>query len=377
MRIADVKVLSLQADPGDWPVDSSFFDTLVVVTSDDGLKGFGETEGEASIVRAVVDAPTIHPFAHGLRSVVMGQPADDPEALHDRMYEASSYFGRRGAVSCAISAIDMALWDLLGKAEGKPVSELIGTPRRDRLPVYVSAYPLGDTRDSVCRALDAVLAYAPRAIKLCAEADWGSPAGAARMEQAIEVAREHCGPDIDLMVDMYGAWRCAEHARAALPTLAAHGVRWLEAPLPLDDLDGYASLQGFGVPIAAGDLGASTRFEFHDLMERGGVDIVQPDLSVAGGFTETRRISAEAHKLGRRMLMHHYKSDLLLAANLHVMATERKADLVEYSLSPSAIRNALVTEPLELQADGTILVPAGPGLGVTLRQETVRQCCVQ
>lgn len=377
MRIASIDVISLKAPGPKHLVDSSFFNTLVRIKTSDGLVGYGESEGIPSIIKAIVDAETIHPFAHGLRSLIVGQLLDDPAALQARMVEATSYYGRRGAAMIAISAVEMALWDIRGKAGGVPISKLLGGAKRSKLPAYVSAYPLGNTADTVREALDIVLAHNPRAIKLCAEADWAGSDGSERMVRAIETARAHCGKGMPLMVDMYGAWKRAADARKALPALAEHSIKWLEAPLSLDDLDGYASLQGFGVAIAAGDLGATSALEFEALLDRGKVDIVQPDLTVAGGFTEVRKIGALVKKRKKRMLMHHYKSDLLLAANLHIMSVAPKEDVVEYSLSPSPLRNDLTKRRIEVDKDGYVHVPEAPGLGVDINQKTVSRFTVQ
>jgi L-rhamnonate dehydratase len=373
LHIEKIEVIGLAASGGPKLVDSSFFNTLVRITADNGLTGVGETDGEASVTKALIEAPTIHPYAQGLASVILGQPVD-PRALWARMYHATSYL-RRGAVMNAISAIDMALWDLAARAEGVPLHHLIGGKRRDRLLAYVSAYPLGETRDSVRRALDEVLVHRPRAVKLCAEASWAGAAGTERMAMALDVARSHCG-DIDLMVDMYGAWQDAATARGALPVMAAAGVKWLEAPLSLDDVDGYATLSGQGVAIAAGDLGASGLAEFEGLMDRGRVDIVQPDVTVAGGITECLRIQDAARSRGKRMVMHHYKSDLLLATNLALMAVAEAPEIVEFSISTSAIRNDLCRDRIRIEDDGQIRIPEGPGLGADVDWNMVARLAV-
>lgn len=372
MKIASIEVLRLAAPvPEGQAGDSSFFNTLVRMRTDDGLEGIGETEGVPSVVRAIIEGETIHPYARGLASVLLGREITDVAALWELMYEASSYHGRRGAVIGAISALDMALWDIMGKAEGVPASKLLGAVETDGIACYVSAYPLGDTDASVRKALDDVLAYRPRAIKLCAEPDWAGQAGRDAMTRALDVARSHCGPDVELMVDMYGAWRTAEEALAALPLLAERSVGWLEAPLPLDDLAGYAALHGHGVPIAAGDLGATTRFEFDALMDEGKVDIIQPDLTVAGGFTEIVRIGKSAAARNRRMLMHHYKSDILLASNLHIAAIGLAGAPMEFSISPSPIRNQLTLERQVPDGNGRLRVPEAPGIGVSLDEKLV------
>jgi L-alanine-DL-glutamate epimerase-like enolase superfamily enzyme len=285
------------------------------------------------------------------------------------MYHLSRDYGRKGSVIAAISAIDMALWDLRGKAQGRPLCDLLGTRRRSHVPAYGTIYPTGNTPDEVRRNIDRGLAHGVRAIKICAETFWHKDVP--RATALIRTAREHVGNDIRLMVDVTAAWDRAEDGMKLMPVFREFGFDWVEAPLPADDFAGYARLQGYGIPIAGGDLGLTTRHEFAALFEIGRVDIAQPDISMAGGPSELMQIAALARAHGGRVVPHGYKTNILLAANLAFLGQQEAEEPLEYSMSESPLRWELTRERLPILADGTVAVPDGPGLGVTLDPETV------
>ena len=183
------------------------------------------------------------------------------------MYDATSYYGRRGVVIHAISAIDIALWDIRGKAAGKPVVEMLGGKKRDRVKAYGTIYPLGGTPDEVRANIDRGLDLGLKAIKIVAEPFWRDDFASA--ETLIRAARDHVGGDIDLMIDAAAAWDIPEHGLPLMPVFRDCGFLWVEAPLPLDDVAGHAKFQGFGVPIGGGDLGATTRFDYEALFDHG------------------------------------------------------------------------------------------------------------
>jgi L-alanine-DL-glutamate epimerase-like enolase superfamily enzyme len=370
MRIRDIDVIELRV-PGltDHIFDGSYNDCVVLVHTDDGLTGIAETDSVPAVIRAIVEAQHSHRNAMGLREVLIGQDAGDIEGLWARMYDATSYYGRRGAVLHAMSAIDMALWDLRGKALGRPLCDLLGTRRRSHVPAYGTIYPTGNTPDEVCRNIDRGLAHGIRAIKICAERFWHEDVP--RATDLIRTARRHVGDGIRLMVDVTAAWDRAEDGMPLMPVFREFGFDWVEAPLPADDFAGYARLQGYGIPIAGGDLGLTTRYEFAMLFEIGLVDIAQPDISMAGGPSELMRIAALARTHGGRVVPHGYKTNILLAANLAFLGQQEAEEPLEYSMSESPLRWELTRERLPILADGTVAVPDGPGLGVTLDPETV------
>ncbi len=370
MKIIDIEVIELRV-PG-WTgetFDGSYDNCLVLVHTDEGMTGIAEVDSVPAVIRAIVDAPRSHTHAMGLKQVLLGQDPSDVEGLWDRMYDLTSYYGRRGVVIHAISAVDIALWDLRGKMQGKSLGRLLGAPQRDRVLAYGTVYPLGETPDEVRKTIDRGLKLGLKAIKIVADPFWRDDL--AKTEGLIRAARAHVGPDIRLMVDAATAWSRAEEGLPLMPIFKDNDFHWVEAPLPIDDLDGHARFQGFGIPIGGGDLGLTTRYEYEEAFVRGKIDIAQPDVTMAGGITELMRIAGLARKLGRRVVTHGYKSNITIAANLAFLSQHWMDEPCEYSTSQSPLRWELTRETFPIGPDGRIAVPDRPGLGVSLNPETV------
>ena len=370
MKIIDIEVIELRV-PG-WTgetFDGSYDNCLVLVHTDEGMTGIAEVDSVPAVIRAIVDAPRSHTHAMGLKQVLLGQDPSDVEGLWDRMYDLTSYYGRRGVVIHAISAVDIALWDLRGKMQGKSLGRLLGAPQRDRVLAYGTVYPLGETPDEVRQTIDRGLKLGLKAIKIVADPFWRDDL--AKTEGLIRAARAHVGPDIRLMVDAATAWSRAEEGLPLMPIFKDNDFHWVEAPLPIDDLDGHARFQGFGLPIGGGDLGLTTRYEYEEAFVRGKIDIAQPDVTMAGGITELMRIAGLARKLGRRVVTHGYKSNITIAANLAFLSQHWMDEPCEYSTSQSPLRWELTRETFPIGPDGRIAVPDRPGLGVSLNPETV------
>lgn len=370
MKIVDIEVIELRV-PG-WTgetFDGSYDNCLVLVHTDEGLTGVAEVDSVPSVIRAIVDARRSHTHAMGLKEAIVGADPSDVEGLWERMYDLTSYYGRRGAVIHAISAVDIALWDLRGKVQNKSVGALLGARQRDRVLAYGTVYPLGETTDEVRSNIDRGLKLGLKAIKIVADPFWRDDID--KTASLIRAARDHVGPDIRLMVDAATAWAKAEEGLPLMPIFKEHDFFWVEAPLPIDDLDGHARFQGFGVPIGGGDLGLTTHYEYEAAFERGKIDIAQPDVTMAGGITELRRIADLARRMGKRVVTHGYKSNITIAANLAFLSRHWMDEPCEYSTSQSPLRWHLTRESFPIGPDGRIAVPEAPGLGVSLDPETI------
>ncbi len=370
MKITGIEVIELRV-PG-WTgtgFDGSYDNCVIRVDTDDGLTGIGEVDSVPSVIKAIVEAPRSHTHAMGLKEVIVGEDPANVEALWEKMYDWTFYYGRRGVVIHAISGVDIALWDLKGKAEGKPVHALLGTKQRDSLLAYGTIYPLGKTPDEVRRNIDRGLAMGLRAIKIAADPFWRDDLELTA--SLIRTARQHVGDGIRLMVDCATAWTKAEDGVPLMPVFAENKFEWVEAPLPIDDLKGHAKFQGFGVPIGAGDLGLTTRFEYEEMFRLGKADIAQPDVTMCGGLTELTRIAKLAKRRKKRVVPHGYKSNITIAANLAFLAQHADDEPAEYSTSQSPLRWELTNEAFEIGKDGRIAVPNAPGLGVSLSEAAV------
>jgi L-alanine-DL-glutamate epimerase-like enolase superfamily enzyme len=367
LKITDVEaVIIRQPVIDDAIADGSQDDLVVLVHTDEGLTGIGEVDSAPEAVRAIIDAPGSHAVAASLRSLLLGEDPLEVERLWQKMYRGLIYVGRRGIALHAISGIDIALWDLRGKAAGKPVCELLGTPLRDRVRAYASML-MPDDPAQVRERVGALRSQGFTAVKL----GWG-PLGR-DVQRDLELAAaavEAGGQGVTILIDAglgYGAdaTRAIQVARG----LEELGVFWLEEPFEPDEYEAYAELAtSVEIRIAAGEQD-TTRWGFRELIERGRVDLIQPDVTRCGGISELMRIAELARERGVETVPHAWKSGIIKAASLHVNAVLPDALFQEYCIADTPINTSLTRERLPIDADGYVAVPSGPGLGVELDLE--------
>jgi len=364
--------------------DSAQDDAVVEIHTDEGLVGIGETDTNPWAVRALIESPSTHTMGMGLKEILVGADPLDTEALWDRMYTGTMHYGRRGLGVSAIGALDMALWDLKGKALGEPCWKLLGGARQEAVRPYASLQPRGRSLEQYCDSLSEWVVKAKdfgfAAAKL--EATLTGPyahSGLDEPEEAtvdvVAACREAAGPDFVLMVDVQYAWSNARQALRTLKRLEPLDLFFVETPLQIDDLDGYAFLHDhLGIRIAAGEW-QTTRFEFLDLMDRGKVDVAQPDVGRVGGLTEAKRICDCAADRGRLIVPHCWKTGIGISASVHMAATAPNCPYVEYlpaELCQSALRKELVSEELRMKR-GVIPLPEKPGLGIELSRDALER----
>jgi L-alanine-DL-glutamate epimerase-like enolase superfamily enzyme len=386
MRIVDVRTHVL-LDPGyDRDATSSAQDTIVVeIESDEGLIGIGETDLNAWVARACIEAPGTHTMDRGLRQSLLGRDPSDPRRLWDDLYLGTAMTGRRGAGVHALGAIDIALWDLRGKAEGVPCWRLWGDAARDRLTPYASLQP---EVTSFPAYVESMRAWALRArelgfgaVKLEATFDGpyvhkGLAGDDDGIVEVVEGVRSAAGPELVILVDVqYAFMHDVGRALRVAGRLAELDVFFLETPLWPDDLDAYARLcAGSPVPIAAGEWSA-TRHECADLMLRGGVQVIQPDIGRVGGFTEALRVCELAAANGRLVVPHAWKTGISVAAAVHLAMVTPHMPFFEFlppELCESRLRKELVREELTF-AEGVLAPPERPGLGVELDPDALAE----
>lgn len=366
MKITDVEAIHLRLPKVEEIADGTQDVLLVKISTDEGVSGIGEVTSQSYVCKAIFEAPRSAERRHGLRQILVGENPLEIDRLWERMYYQTNRYGRRGAAIHAISGADIALWDIRGKAEGKPVCELLGGKQRDSVRAYAS-YLFGETPDETAKLAREADDLGLRAVKF----GWG-PFGQDPVAdfEHVEAARQVLGDGRDLMVDAGHAWGW-ETALERAKLLEPLRIQWLEEPLSQDDRKGYQKLCEWSpVPIAAGE-GDVTHWDFEDLIERG-LHVIQPDVAFCGGLTVCAKVSAMAEAAGRRCVPHCFSTGINLAASLHWMASTRGGDLVEYCLRPSPLMRKLVRNLPPLK-DGRVGVPSGPGLGIELDEEIVEK----
>ena len=389
MKITDI-VCHVLLDPGfDRHATSSAQDDIVVeIHTDAGISGIGETDTNPWVARACIESRGTHTMGLGLKEMLLGADPLDHEGLWQRMYVGSAMTGRRGAGVSAIGALDMALWDIKGKALGKPCWQLLGGTPQPHVTPYASLQPAGRNLADYQSSLRDWAVQAKqrgfRAAKL--EASLFGPYAHGRLHEpeaalveVIAACREAVGRDFTLMVDVQYAFSDAKKALRILQQLEPLDLFFIETPLWIDDLDGYAFLhENLGIRVAAGEW-QTTRFEFIDLMDRGQVDVAQPDVGRVGGLTEAKRVCDLAAARGRLIVPHCWKTGIGIAASVHLAAATGHCPFVEFlpaAQCDAPLRRELVQEELHMR-DGRIALPTRPGLGIELNREALKKFAVR
>ncbi|HEY2935538.1 MAG TPA: mandelate racemase/muconate lactonizing enzyme family protein [Gaiellaceae bacterium] len=368
MKIVDVQPIVLRLDRVDATrADGTQDAFLVRVHTDESIVGIGEADTSPYVARTIVEMPASHSIARGVRELVVGEDPLQIDRLWQLMFHGTDHYGRGGAAMHVISAIDMALWDICGKAAGRPVSDLLGGRRVDRVPVYASEV-MPETPDEVRRIAESAVAAGYTGLKL----GWGPLGRDLRGDvELIRTAREAVGPGRALMIDGGRAYT-VKRALELLRRVEEEELYWFEEALAPDDLDGYRRLSDAAtVRIAAGEADAGLR-PFRELAARGHVDVLQPDVARCGGFTVARRIGELTRELSVEIVPHCFSTGVLVAASLHFVATLDRPSWSEFSVADSPLVNGILAAPFELR-DGALEVPIGPGLGIELDDEMIER----
>jgi len=379
MKITDVEVLVLKS-PGlykrpegaEEAVGPTYMG-LVRVSTDAGITGYSDMETSAPVAKAAVEAPSWSEAGtecfEGLASLIMGENPLEPERLWYKMYRGSIYYGRRGVAIQAISAIDIALWDIAGKYYGQPVCILLGARWREKVRAYASTL-FRPTPQAMREAAQSYLDKGFTAVKF----GWGVFGEDSRTDvKLVEAARTALGDEHDLLVDT--GWfieRTAKQAIQVVKSLQPFRPFFVEEILHPEDYDGYRTVaESVDTLIACGEQEA-TEWGFRELIERAKVDILQPDLTRCGGFTAARKIVHMAELANVLVIPHSWSSDLLTAASLHLNAFQRRAVFVEFNTSQGPLSRELARKPLSL-VDGYLPVPSAPGLGVEVDEKVIEK----
>ena len=345
---------------------------IVEVETDGGITGIGEAGVGGGATRHVIETQ--------LRPMLIGEDPLLIEGLWQRMFARTRQFGRRGIVMNALSGIDIALWDVAGKVAKLPVYRLLGACR-DRVEAYASGgfYQEGKSIDDLAGEAEGYRARGFTGMKMKIGRNpstqthlrhlVGDPA-LCQVEPGEDIARvaavrRALGAKAKLMVDVNCAWSPAM-AIAMGRALEPYEPYWIEEPVATDDIDGSARVAAaLATPIAGYETEIGL-YGFRELITRGAVDIVQPNIAWSGGFTECRRIAALAHAHHLMVAPHAFNSAVTLAAALHLTASIPNGLVLEFDQNPNGLRDELVKQPIAIEGDGMIPLPEGAGLGIEL-----------
>jgi len=356
MKITDVKTIRLRASiPAEGQVFSrsgvrnSRSTTLAQVETDEGITGWGSCSGNGDLIEVIVSKV--------LKPLLIGMDPTQIDEIWDKAYVRGGHkeFGTRGIGVVALSGVDIALWDILGKVRGVPLYQLLGGKSRDKVPVYATAlYP--EEPAKVARRASAFAEQGFHGVKIKVGFD---------LDQDIRIVRavrQELGKDFVVMTDANQGYT-VDVALKAAEAFSDCGVFWLEEPLFVEDIEGHAAIRERGkVPIAVGE-NLNTCYAFENFVVRGAVDYLQPDVARAGGISETKKIAAMAalHKVP--ISFHTWGDGIALAASVHLSAALKECIVMELDYTYNPLRAELLREPLEVE-NGFLVPPDKPGLGV-------------
>lgn len=350
---------------------------LVRIDTDAGVSGWGECSAPSA-------CSVIHEVFGPL---LLGADPLGRSDLWQKMFHELYNGGLIGGIGgSAISAVDIALWDITGKALGVPVHALLGGAIRTRVPVYATGlyYQEKELPDKLLAEAHGYVEAGFQGMK--------TKVGGLSLEEdrsRVQALREAIGPDIHLMVDANQAFDVAAAIRTG-QALSDLNLLWYEEPVNAQDLAGYARVKSAlpHLPLAGGEV-LRSRFACSEYVRSGAVDILQPDVVNVGGITEMHRVIALANSLGVRVYPHVWGSPVMVAASLHLAATIpptgsshtvrpwSQEPVMEFDQTPNALRTELTENPFACEADGKVPVPMDPGLGVTLQQDAIEHYCVK
>ena len=366
MKITKVEAIYLRQPDVRSLCDSGQDALIVRVETDAGITGIGEVDSNPMAAKGTIEGPFSHTTATGLAQAVIGEDPFETERLWHKMYRANIYGGRRGVGLHAISGIDMALWDIKGKALGLPVWKLLGGGFHQRMRCYASSL-FGATPEKTGELARRYRDQGFTAVKF----GWDPMGQDEKTDIAlVREARRGLGEAPDLLIDAGLVWdskTALQRARA----FSDHHIYWLEEPLRPDDYDGYRKLaEATDVRIAAGEE-ESSRLSFIELMDRGRIDVVQVDLTRCGGFTEAMKIAALAWDRGLPVANHGFTTYINVTAALHWLNSIPNALICEFVAEEETNLRESVTRQKLRAKDGYLEIPQEPGLGIDLDEEAI------
>ncbi|MHB1315953.1 MAG: mandelate racemase/muconate lactonizing enzyme family protein [Christensenellales bacterium] len=382
MKITDVRVYALRSTNNDPIYYSMGYVThrsavIAEVHTDEGIVGYGESlcHGQQ------LPQPTASMIYHYYRPEILGKDPFDTEVIWETMYNKTRPFGQGGIAVHALSAIDIALWDIKGKALGKPIYKLLGGAYRDTVEPYVTAFHRRDNNvypDCLYAEADRLLKEGFRSLKM--KAGFGVDVDA----EHIRMVAEYIPKDVKLMVDFNSCYNVATARRLIYKTEDLENIFWYEELLTPEDVQGYAQLRNISPILIAGGEQTFTKIGYIPFFEKGAYDIIQPDLCGSGGYTEMKKIAAMAQAYNTMLHPHVFSSGIGQAASLQFIANISPAPIsmmptepyMEFDHLKHAFRGDIVFGEIQL-VNGRVPIPQGPGIGVEVNKEVLRKYAVE
>ena len=367
MKIRDIDVVNLRFEYGPAQrfryaggVCTGRVTSLVRVRTDEGIVGLGSVYSHPDLVRTVVERQ--------LRPALVGENPLEIERLWERCYALTRWYGRKGVALSAIGGIDIALWDIKGKAAGERICDMVG-PAKERVPAYASGLlwkaDVAELKDEARQHLDD--GFWGMKMRLGRHADYD--------RAGLDAVRKVVGPDVRLMVDGNARYSLSEAVRMA-PQFESAGVFWLEEPFPPEEPESFQALRPSlrGIPLAAGENEFGLQ-GFRELIDHDVVQIAQPDCCRCGGITEALRIAGHAQRRGVRIAPHTWSDAVALTANMHLVSACPAALTVEVDRTGNPFIDELLVGGPRIE-EGFAVIPDGPGLGVELNEDAVARYTV-
>lgn len=353
--------------------DSSQDGVIIKVYTDEGIVGYGEVDSAPWVIKAAVESPVSHRTCQGLKNVVVGKDPFEVRKIWDDMYLACNFFGNRGAAIQAMSGIDIAIWDILGKKLGMPIWKLLGGSYRERVRCYASTLMPYTPQEAAAEALKWKEA-GYTAIKM----GWGGFEQSERVGVSlVKAVREAVGEDIDLLFDIGYIPSAdltidAESRIQFVKAIEQYHPFAVEEPLWPMDYAGYKRLvDSTDTRIVCGE-NETSRYGFKQLIDSTGIAFVQPDITRCGGLTEAMRIADYAQLCGINVVPHCWSSGIVEAASLHLIAAVQNANLLEYDVYETPIRKEIVPGDIPIE-NGYAVVPTAPGLGIEISDSAIEK----
>jgi L-rhamnonate dehydratase len=371
--VTPLSILERWPSPADAKVTAagvSLYALIVALTAEDGSVGYGTV--------ALATGGTVYTLEHHLKPIVLGADIFDTNLIWEAMYRSTLNHGRKGMVLAAISAVDIALWDLKGRVLGQPVYNLLGGRIRETIPVYASRLYATEDLGALAAEAERYLRQGFRAMKL--RFGYSARDGAAGMRRNVELVRtvrEVIGDDVDLMADVYMGWDVGYCTRI-LPLLEPFRLRWIEEPVSPDDVEGYARVKELanarGILISGGEH-EYTRYGMRRLIEERAVDVLQPDVNRMGGISEAQKVWAMAAAHDLPVIPHAGQMH-----NYHLVISHLNSPIAEYFPPPSEGVLPDINESFWWIFQGEPLAEAGhvrlsgvPGMGLELNQDVIER----